>query len=292
MEKCGLSYLRLNRDQCQDYEIIYALHDNSISLNIDNDNYMISEDNLRSVFFRAPVFLRNNKSYSLQEQLYRSQWSAFLRNLIVFDQCKWVNHPVDTYRAENKIYQLKTAKKVGFLTPETYVANSLPCYIEDGKDYIIKSLDTAFFHDNEVELFTYSTLTCGKEIKRAALRSAPIIIQEYLENKTDIRVTVIGESLLAVSITKDGEGIIGDWRKLSKESLSYALLKLPPEVEMKILSLMRLLNLKYGGLDFALCNGNYFFIEVNPTGEWGWLKYSTNQNIDVEIVNYLEKNPL
>lgn len=292
LEKRGLSYLRLNRDQFQDYNIVYELKDNSISVNIDSYNYIISQDNLQSVFFRAPVFLRSNKPHSLREQLSRSQWSAFIRNLIVFDRCKWINHPVDTYRAENKMYQLKTAKDIGFITPDTYVTNSLPYNIEDDKHYIFKSLDTALFYDKEEELFTYSTLVCGKDLKSDKLRDAPVIIQEYLADKIDIRITVIGESIFPVVITKNGNGLTGDWRKFSKDSLSYTPVDLPSEIEMKIHTLMRFLNLRYGGLDMALCNGNYYFIEVNPTGEWGWLKYTANQNIDIEIVNCMTSNSL
>ena len=49
-----------------------------------NKKYLISDD-LKAVYFRAPVFLRTTKNYTLKEQLYRSQWSAFVRNLIIFE---------------------------------------------------------------------------------------------------------------------------------------------------------------------------------------------------------------
>ena len=35
-------------------------------------------------------------------------------------------------------------------------------------------------------------------------------------------------------------------------------------------------------------NGKYYFIEVNLTGEWGWLKKTTGCPIDVAIVDILE----
>ena len=50
---------------------------------------------------------------------------------------------------------------------------------------------------------------------------------------------------------------------------------------------MKNLNLSFGGVDLAFSKGKYYFIEVNPTGEWGWLVKTTGYEIDKEIVNWL-----
>lgn len=126
LERRGISYLRINRDRFYQYKIMYSLEDNCMYVIVNNRLYMIKEDSLKSIYFRAPVFLRTSKSYSLKEQLYRSQWSAFIRNLIVFEKAKWINHPVKVYQAENKLYQLKVAKKTKLDIPTTFVGNMLP----------------------------------------------------------------------------------------------------------------------------------------------------------------------
>ena len=126
-EKRGLNYLRLNRDQFSEFDILYSLSDDKLSVVVENEVYVINAKDLESVYFRAPVFLRNsNRSYSLEEQLSKSQWGSFIRNLCVFESAKWVNYPVATYKAENKVLQLKIAKDSGLLIPKTYVGNSLP----------------------------------------------------------------------------------------------------------------------------------------------------------------------
>ena len=286
-QKRGLNYLRINRDKFLECDIIYSLLDNSLIVKTNNEEYILFCDSLKSIYFRAPVFLRNSKTYSLSQQLYRSQWSAFIRNLIVFDKCKWVNHPVSTYRAENKMYQLKVAKEIGFLIPDTIVGNCSTEFVKTSKYYIVKSLDTALFHDGNNELFTYSTKILGCELNDAELQEAPVIIQKYLEDKTDIRVTIIEDQLFPVKITKDSCGIDGDWRKMSKDLLEYTSITLPTDVENKIREIMKRLNLKFGGMDLIMSNDNYYFIEVNPTGEWGWLKYSSELEIDIAIADCL-----
>ena len=56
-----------------------------MSVKMDGNLYEINDNILKGVFFRAPVFLRSHKKYNVNEQLYRSQWSSFIRNLVVFE---------------------------------------------------------------------------------------------------------------------------------------------------------------------------------------------------------------
>ena len=283
----GKKYLRLNRDVFSQYDIIYSLDKEEMEVFIDDKKYLISNEGIKGIYYRAPVFLRSHKHYELNEQLKRSQWSAFLRNLIVYDKSKWVNHPVSTYRAENKLYQLKLAKENGILIPDTYVGNIIHNKINIDKKYIVKALDTALFYDGDQELFTYSTMLNGEDLSKSNIKEAPIILQECLCNKVDLRVTYIDGKIFPVSITKNGKGIDGDWRKTKKNELLYQIVDLPKELAENIKNLMNKLQLNFGGIDFALVDDKYYFIEVNPTGEWAWLEDVFNGGISKEIVKSL-----
>ena len=48
------------------------------------------------------------------------------------------------------------------------------------------------------------------------------------------------------------------------------------------------LGLTFGGIDLALCGDEFYFIEVNPTGEWGWLVKTAGHEIHKAIADYLE----
>ena len=281
------NYLRINRDCFNQYSVIYSLDKDEIVLCIDGEQYLLSNMYLKSIYFRAPVFIRSNKAYSIDEQLYRSQWSSFLRNLVVFDKAKWMNHPVNTYLSENKIYQLKMAKSEGLLTPKTFVCNALPKEIENGKNYIVKSLDTALFYDNQYEYFTYSIKKKGSELSQCSINDAPVILQECLENKIDLRITVVGNVLFPVSIENNFGGIDGDWRKTRKEDLRYRTIELPKEIQNGLRVLVSNLGLVFAGIDMAFIDGDYYFVEANPTGEWAWLQNALGIRIDKAIVDYL-----
>lgn len=280
-------YLRLNRDKFGEYEIIFSLQNREMTIILENAPYTVRNDTLKGIFFRAPVFLRSHMNYNVNEQLYRSQWSSFIRNLIVFDKAKWINHPVNTYRAENKLYQLQCAQNVGLPTPKTFVGNILPKRITPTNKYIVKSLDTALFYDESQEYFTYSSVVGGNELAESNIKDAPVILQEFLEDKRDIRVTVIGDKLFPVGITKNGESIYGDWRKNAKEDLQYMPETLPDDISNSIIKLMNTLELTFGGVDLAFSDGQYYFIEVNPTGEWGWLNQYCAIPLEKVIVDEL-----
>lgn len=284
----GLCYLRLNRDQFSDYDICYDLSADTLHIDSDGRHYEVDPGTLRSIYFRAPVFVRTNAPRSIESQLYRSQWSSFLRNLMVFDGPKWVNHPRETFVAESKALQLRVARRVGLTIPETWVTNCIPALRSDGP-FVAKALDTALFYEEEQELFTYSSVVTDDELNKADLRMAPVILQTYLADKIDLRVTVVGTRVFAVQILRDGYGIEGDWRKTPKEELVYRPISLPGDLENKLLLLMQSLGLVYGGIDLIYSGGQYYFIEVNPTGEWCWLAESSDLPIQKAIVDCLEE---
>lgn len=109
-------------------------------------------------------------------------------------------------------------------------------------------------------------------------------------------MTYVGGKMFPVKIQINSKGIYGDWR-FYKEELDYIPFELPPNIKYSITKLMDMLQLNFGGIDLALVNGEYYFIEVNPTGEWGWLEVKTHTPISVAIkrhfagrVNYDSRN--
>ena len=279
-------FYRLNRDEFLKHKIVVDLQNEVMIISIDGEEYEAQFEHLKGIFFRAPVFLRtqSKKELSVQEQLERNQWSSFLRNLIVFKNANWINNPVSTYRAENKIFQLCIAKEYGLEVPVTYISNCTDFNLESDKKYIVKSLDTALFYDmeNNKEMFTYSNVVSGSELNEYDLTSAPIFIQEFLNPKIDCRVTYVQGKLFPVKILQNGKGLYGDWR-MRKEELEYIPFQLPTYVENAIHKLMKKLELNFGGIDLAIVSGEYYFIEVTPTGEWGWLEVKTGTNISKTI---------
>lgn len=294
LNRMGAFYLRLDRDQFSNFKISFIPAEQNIFGETNNFSFEITPKLLKSIYFRAPIYLRDNYQPGLSpdKQLSRSQWAAFIRGLTVFDDILWVNHPQATYKAEIKPYQLYIAKKIGFNVPNTIITNTINYQniVKDEKEkIIIKTLDSVVLNIDDKEAFIYTNIINYDELLREDISNAPVILQEALIPKIDIRVTVIDNVIFAVDIKKNDKGIDKDWR-LEKDNVRYTKINLPHNIEKKCIALVNKLGLKFGAIDLALHNKKYYFLEINPTGEWAWLMEDTKLEIDKEIAKLLLKS--
>ncbi|MCR4320657.1 MAG: hypothetical protein NUV74_10030 [Candidatus Brocadiaceae bacterium] len=94
--------------------------------------------------------------------------------------------------------------------------------------------------------------------------------------KVDYRVTVIGEAIFSVKIEYKAEREASiDWRVI-KDDIDFTLVEIPSDVEEKCREYVRSAGLIFGAIDLIEHEGNFYFIEINPNGEWGWLQKPHN----------------
>ncbi len=289
LNKRGINYLRINRDELSKYKIEFDPINNILQGEYNSFSFLLTEDSVESFYFRAPTFLRDifQDKISEQEQLKRTQWTAFIRSLCVFDKAKWFNNPIDIFKAEIKPYQLHFAKQYDIKVPKTIISNMT---LDIGKPFIaIKSIDTAIINKGDLEGFVYTNIYKQEELINNKY-SSPFILQEGLVPKIDIRVTVVEDTAVGVKIFSNNN-INEDWRRF-KDGLQYAIIELPTKVEHFCIDYVKKLNLNFGAIDLILHNGEYYFLEINPIGEWSWLQQHTGYKFDELIVNSLinEKN--
>ena len=92
--------------------------------------------------------------------------------------------------------------------------------------------------------------------------------------------------MFAVKILINDEGVVGDWRK-EKDNVKFVLAELPIKVSNMCCQIIKKLGLSFGAIDLIYSNNEFYFIEVNPTGEWAWLVDSAGQKIYKAICDYL-----
>jgi hypothetical protein len=292
LRRRSVRYFRLNSEDLSDSTVELDPIQRRLEIRRKADNYVVTPDCLRSVLFRRPVFLHayGDDDRLPAERFSRIQWAAFMRNLMLFCEARWINDPVATYRAEQKAVQLSVAAKVGFAVPETRVTNAPhPYLLRDGSHHVaIKGLDTVLLHADGEEIFGFTTFERSAALEPHAWCSAPATIQTALTNKLDIRVTVVEAQVFAASITANGQPIAGDWRT-QKNDRRFSKYSLPEEIASHCRRLVELLGLRFGGIDLALQNGEYYFLEINPTGEWAWLVDAAGLPIDAAIADALAR---
>lgn len=288
LQSRGVNFLRINKEHFREYRFTLDPCLPSLLVEGNGINAEINGE-LTSVWLRQPIFLRNTPPTPLspQEQLFRSQWSAFPRALRVFDSASWMNDPQKTYLAESKPFQLYIADCCELQVPNSLVGNDCTrIKTRFSGDLVVKSLDSVLIREDNDCFFTYSIMTKSSRLSDANISQVPIIAQEYLHPKEDLRITITGHDLFPVRILKAGKGIQGDWRRIPKEDLEYVDTKLPPELIAKLMLFVNKIGLSFAAIDLAETDNGYYFIEVNPTGEWGWLQ-SDRRDIASSIADWL-----
>ena len=291
LKACGTTYFRLNTEDFDRFGVIAMPDVPRMILRKDDMEVRLETPTLKAILFRRAVYPREAfaSHHSPHEQLTRSHVSVFMRSFMVFDSCLWVNHPVATYRAEHKALQIATAKSVGFTVPRTVITNDAAGIREASQldeQVAIKGLDTIWLRQGDIGMFGYTTLMSTDEAQQSNLSTVPLLAQQALANKLDLRVTMVGNEIFCSSVVRAGKSIDGDWR-LVKDGASFQPFDLPPGIVTKCFALTDALGLTFAAIDLALQDGVFYFLEVNPTGQWAWLL--DHQPIDVSIAHVLRR---
>lgn len=185
-------------------------------------------------------------------------------------------------KTENKVFQLLYAKKSGLLIPESFIGNhnkTAKSFSEEKS--IIKPLTTGRILKNK-NLEIYQTSYFSHFEDDIAL--TPIYLQEYKNKKYEVRLTYIDGSFFTVRI--DSKDKL-DWRKDYK-GLKYSIIECPKEIANICKKMLRDFELVYGAFDFIVDDKcQWFFLEVNPNGQWQWLEHELEMPISKKIVEYL-----
>lgn len=256
---------------------------------------------INSVLFRRPVSPvidstlanKNIKQYCIDEcyDFLRGIWHSL-------DCCYWISKPNSIKKAEHKIYQLKIAFECGFKIPETIITNN-PTEVLNFKkhlksDIIIKPLYSGFIESsarNNNKMIYTTKLNDSDLNKIETIKFAPAIFQRYIEKTCDLRVTVIRDKVFAVKIeSKKLPSSIPDWRYAELNDLKHSIFILPPKIKKLCIELVKSLSLEFGAIDFAIdTNNNFYFLEINPNGQWAWLEHILNIPLTQTIVDALIK---
>jgi glutathione synthase/RimK-type ligase-like ATP-grasp enzyme len=222
-----------------------------------------------------------------------TEWQAFLKSIYARLENKWFSSPVDITLAEDKPKQLLLAKQLGFAIPKNTITNDIDTAksLEQNISLIAKPLRQALLEDEEEKVIFTNRINQLTESDAEPLSAAPVIFQQEISKKYDVRVTVVGESVFATAIfSQDYAETVVDWRRGGHCELVHKIIELPIEIEKRCIELTKLLNLRFGAIDF-ICDtsDNYWFLEINPNGQWAWIENQTQAPIANSIVSELLK---
>jgi glutathione synthase/RimK-type ligase-like ATP-grasp enzyme len=226
----------------------------------------------------------------------QKECAAFAGDLWEQLDCRMVPAPRERVRlAQRKSSQLALAGRLGFELPDTLITNDpdefLDFYNRHEGRIITKSLDTALLARPDGEgVGRLSEPVSTRDVAYAdAIRLAPVIIQEYVAKRVELRVTVVGRAVFAAEIhSQESNHTRFDWRRYDLGSTRHEVHRLPVGVAQRCVEIVERLGLRYGAIDLILTpDGRYVFLEVNPTGQWLWIERATGLPIGEALCDLL-----
>lgn len=276
----SLPFFRLNSEDLPDLTVAFSSLGGSTSRTIISSHKQVSLDSISSVWYRRIIAPRPS---SLPAREFRSFEVSEMRHLaeglVGGGQARWVNPLGTTEFAERKILQLRFARECGLDIPNTIATNDPDALREFAATHdavICKPLSTGLVAIDG-DIYAIHTEMLDREAIDSYEGRAATLLQERIVGR-DIRITVIGDRVFPVEITTP-PGASVDWRKVHGQ-VSYATCHLPAGVGTGIMKLMGRMGLVYGAFDFMRTEeGMWYFLEVNPVGEWAWLDMELGLNM-------------
>jgi glutathione synthase/RimK-type ligase-like ATP-grasp enzyme len=201
-------------------------------------------------------------------------------------RCPWVNPREADASAHHKPYQWAVAQQLGLRVPRTLVtteaAQARAFIAEIGVGRVVFKAFLA-----SIEEWRETRLVQPEDVDRLELlRYAPVIFQEYVPG-VDLRITLVGDQLFAAEIDARHTSYPVDMRMVVGEG-HVAAVKLPAQLRRCLLALQARLNLRYGAIDMRRSDdGEYFFLEVNPAGQWLFVEQRTGLPITQAVADLL-----
>jgi len=294
----NIPFLRLNtEDYLSTWEVCFSINSNISDVVIAKEGKEpLSVKRFTGAYIRQPRMpdldiVDDDKGFAEREvgEALKSLWRSI-------DEGIWLNAPHRLLRASNKPEQLVVARSIGFNIPNTYIGTNYDRIKSFYKKYsgniIAKAVKHGFNFDGD-----RARVAATQVIDKAALTSLeeyapiPMIFQEHIAKEYDIRVTIVGGEVFATAIdSQNHDETKVDWRLSDyyKIPLKQYKISLPECINKFCLDITKRFKLKYSAIDLVLGkDGFYYFLELNPNGQWAWIEQLGIHKIRDAIIDEL-----
>lgn len=195
----------------------------------------------------------------------------------------------------NKLIVLEKARVAGLTIPETRILSArediASFFAECRGSMISKAIYNSFNFKRGNEHYAHPTLKVTKQfIKKLPEHIGPSLFQQEIPKKVDLRICVVADKIFCGAIfSQSNPKTQTDFRQYDHERPNRVVpFNLSETVSTQLISLMKSLNLNFGLIDMVLSDeGEYYFLEVNPIGQFDALSVSCGFPIERTIAEYL-----
>ena len=268
-----------------------------MDFNNESSSYIIKSDysesinleKIQSVWFNGGCIVTKGSDY--ENKCYEILNDSF----IIQKSVKKIGKRIADFET-NRLDIMLEAKNQGLRIPHTLITGSkakLKKFFNDyeNKNGIISKriLDSYLYQDDEF-LYNFNlTFPITSEILNKIPDDFAIsFFQERIIADFEIRLIYIDGFFYSVSIHDFDKTIDYRTKLIKMENLRIIPFKLPSKIENKIEKVFKKFNLNYGSADLMYCNDEYYFLEINPTGQISFINNMCNFYIENVLAKKLK----
>jgi len=249
-----------------------------------------AESDIAGAWFRRKPLLRNHQDHVAT--FVNREIDAFLSGVWETAPWFWMNRPSAVARAELKLLQLRHAQRLGLTIPATLATNCPQAVrrFAGASVNIAKTLAGGTVAIEGIDHAIFTTAVRAEDITAdEEIQACPVIFQPRISTSFDLRVTVVVDRVFAARIIlRDRTEQDVDWRRANPARLCYEHHVLPAGLQSKCVKLVSAMGLTYAALDFVVTpQGEHVFLELNPSGQWGWIERALDLPIADTILDRL-----
>ena len=256
--------LRFNIDKPENF--VWDFHQGGFHIADIKNGREITEKTLTSFYLRKPMYfdLIDVPKYGCVENWCREETTELFtdffrechsRGLVALVCCQSNKY--------GKLRQLIAAKRYFQVAPWHFFHGKLPDDLKRGR-WVVKSMTSTMIGKGKVFLV--------KEVDPIALdRSFPWFVQERIDGEEEVTVVYIDGKTYAASAPRDSFGSEDSRKSLMENLIPWPRCELSPDDERAIKGFMDETGYRFGRFDFIRKNGELWFLELNPNGQWAWL---------------------
>ncbi|HTB23688.1 MAG TPA: hypothetical protein VK914_13410 [bacterium] len=281
IKKTKLPFVRLDTD-CELDSLDIQFGSNGPLLK--GAGWSISPNEVTSLWFRRPTPLGSDADPEpkAEHKWILEEWSCALEGFLSHIKVRrWINHPTNNIRAGSKMEQLTRARSFGLNVPESIVTRDQEVvrsfWEQCDKKIIVKPLSAGLVEEGDgisTSLIYTNQVTVEHFKGLEDISGCPTFFQRLISKSFDVRVTWLDGKYFSVKLerlTNDGVQIV-DIRRDNMKGVKYTLIEMPVSVGSALSDMLSSYELRFAAIDFVVDHvGNWFFLEINPNGQWAWL---------------------
>ncbi|WP_449388124.1 MvdC/MvdD family ATP grasp protein [Chryseobacterium lineare] len=288
----NIPYFRLNSDKIN----------NNQKISISENGFELTDESGNTVHSKEIMAVWHRKSWQIDipqeldeafRKIFLKEYSTLRYNLLTaLENVPWINPFENENKIDgNKMLQLNIAQKHGLTVPKTIFSNDADKITAFFREYcngkMVAKLHGVISKSMGGENLLSTNIINEDSLENIAdVEYCPMIFQPYIEKEYELRIVYLDEEFFTGKINNSENA---DWR-IAQGNYFWSEYHLPENIKQNLTAMMKEMGLYLGAIDIIKGkDGQYYFLEVNPQGEWGMLQKDLNFPIAQRIADNLIK---